>query len=181
MARSAEDIRDMLAHRDTRGLRLFIEDSHPGRVAEALAQLEPAEIIHVLRHARKSDAIEVFEFFSEETQEDIFEGMARKEMAEFLEEMASDDRADLVKRLKPELAESVLALVAQVDREDIRRLSSYREGTAGAIMTTGYACLPAALPWPRPWNACASRPLTARRSTMYILWMTTAASSASWN
>jgi len=64
-------------------------------------------------------------------------------MAEFLEEMAPDDRADLVKRLKPELADSVLALVAQVDREDIRRLASYREGTAGAIMTTDYACLPA--------------------------------------
>ena len=36
----------------------------------------------------------------------------------------------------------MLALMAQVDREDIRKLSSYREGTAGAIMTTDYACLP---------------------------------------
>ena len=143
MQHSAEELRDMLAHRDARGLRVFLEESHPGNVAESLAQLDAPEIIHALRYARKDHAIEVFEFFSEETQAAIFEGLARREMAEFLEEMAPDDRVDLVKRLKPELADSVLALVAQVDREDIRRLSSYREGTAGAIMTTDYACLPA--------------------------------------
>ena len=128
MQHSAEELRDMLAHRDALGLRVFLEESHPGNVAESLAQLDAPEIIHALRYARKDHAIEVFEFFSEETQAAIFEGLARREMAEFLEEMAPDDRVDLVKRLKPELADSVLALAAQVDREDIRRLSSYREG-----------------------------------------------------
>ena len=142
MQPTAGELRDMLTQRDTRGLRVLMEDGHPGNVAEALAQLEPQEIVQILRFARMEEAIEVFEFFSEETQEAIFTGMARKEMAGFLEEMAPDDRADLVKRLNPELAENVLSLVAQVDREDIRRLSSYREGTAGAIMTTDYACLP---------------------------------------
>lgn len=142
MQPSAAELRDMLTHRDTRGLRVLMEDGHPGNVAGTLAQLEAQEIVQVLRFARMEEAIEVFEFFSAETQEAIFTGMARKEMAGFLEEMAPDDRADLIKRLNPELAESVLALVAQVDREDIRRLSSYREGTAGAIMTTDYACLP---------------------------------------
>ena len=143
MRRSGVELRDMLAHRDTRGLRSFLEEPHPANVAESLAELDPPEIVQALRYARKDRAIEVFEFFSEETQAAIFEGLARKEMAEFLEEMSPDDRADLIKELKPELAESVLALVAQVDREDIRKLSSYREGTAGAIMTTDYACLPA--------------------------------------
>ena len=139
---STEQLRRMLADADWRGLRTFLEDAHPGRVAESLAELDPPEIVQVLRHARKEEAIEVFEFFSEETKEAIFEGMARREMAEFLEEMSSDDRADLVKRLEPELAESVLALVAEVERRDIRRLCAYREGTAGAVMTTDYACLP---------------------------------------
>jgi len=142
MQPSAVELRDMLAQHDTRGLRVFVEGGHPGNVAEALAQLEPQEIVQILRFARLEEAIEVFEFFSEETQEAIFVGLGRKEMAGFLEEMSPDDRADLIKRLNPELAENVLALVAQVDREDIRRLSSYREGTAGAIMTTDYACLP---------------------------------------
>jgi magnesium transporter len=141
MPPTAAELRDMLAHRDVRGLRVFLEETHPGNVADALAQLEPREIIQALRTARRDRAIEVFEFFSDETQADIFGGMARKEMAEFLEEMSPDDRADLIKHLNPDLVESVLALVAQVDREDIRKLSSYREGTAGAVMTTEYACL----------------------------------------
>lgn len=142
MYRSAEQLRNMLADRDARGLRTFLEETHPGHVAESLAELEPQEIMQALRYARKEDAIEIFEFFSDETQAAIFEGLARREMAEFLEEMSPDERADLVKRLRPELAESVLALVAQVDREDIRRLCSYQEGTAGAVMTTDYVGLP---------------------------------------
>jgi magnesium transporter len=143
MQPTAIELRDMLTHRDTRGLRVFLEETHPANVAEALAQLEPHEIVQILRYARRDVSIEVFEFFSEDTQADIFTGMARKEMAEFLEEMSSDDRADLIKHLREDLVESVLALVAQVDREDIRKLSSYREGTAGALMTTDYACLEA--------------------------------------
>jgi len=142
MRRTAEELRELLEHGGTSTLRLYLEESHPGHVAESLAELEPHEIIRALRHVRKDKAIEIFEFFPEETQAAIFEGMARREMAEFLEEMAPDDRADLIKRLKPDLVDSVLSLMAQVDREDIRKLSSYREGTAGAIMTTDYACLP---------------------------------------
>jgi magnesium transporter len=141
MEKSALEIRDMIVSQDARGMGRFVEENHPRVVAEGLAQVEPPEIIKALRFIRKDQAIEIFEFFSEETQTAVFDGLARKEMAEFLEEMSPDDRADLVKRLNPDLVENVLALMAQVDREDIRRLASYREGTAGAIMTTDYACL----------------------------------------
>jgi magnesium transporter len=141
MEKSAHEIRDLIVSQDARGMARFIEENHPRVVAESLALVEPPEIIKALRFIRKDQAIEIFEFFSEETQTAVFDGLARKEMAEFLEEMSPDDRADLVKRLNPDLVENVLALMAQVDREDIRRLTSYREGAAGAIMTTDYACL----------------------------------------
>lgn len=141
MEKSANEIREIIVSQDARAMARFVEENHPRAVAESLAQVEPTEIIKALRFIRKDQAIEIFEFFSQETQTAVFDGLARKEMAEFLEEMSPDDRADLVKRLNPDIVESVLALMAQVDREDIRRLASFREGTAGAIMTTDYACL----------------------------------------
>src|SRR3990172_2925206 len=52
-----------------------------------------------------------------------------------------DDRVDLVKQLDPDVVEEVLPLVAKADREDIRRLLSYPEDSAGAMMTTDYAWL----------------------------------------
>lgn len=145
MEKSVAELREALLSQDTRSLARYVDEAHPREAAESFSQLEPEEIIKALRFVRKDQAISIFEFFSEETQNAVFAGLARKEMAEFLEEMSPDDRADLVKRLNPQLVDDVLALMAQVDREDIRRLASYREGTAGAIMTTDYACLGADL------------------------------------
>lgn len=57
--------------------------------------------------------------------------------------MAPDDRADLFKRMTEEKQEAVLPALAHAEREDIRRLSAYEEGTAGSVMTSDYAMLPA--------------------------------------
>jgi len=45
----------------------------------------------------------------------------------------------LLKRLDEGVVESLLPLVAKADREDIRRLLSYPEHSAGSLMTTDYA------------------------------------------
>ncbi|HEX6984776.1 MAG TPA: magnesium transporter, partial [Planctomycetaceae bacterium] len=45
-------------------------------------------------------------------------------------------------RLEPKRVEALLPLVAQAERADIRKLLSYPEDSAGAIMTTEYASLP---------------------------------------
>jgi magnesium transporter len=55
--------------------------------------------------------------------------------------MPHDERADLFKRLPEEKREAVLPALAQAEREDIRRLTAYSEGTAGAAMTSDYATL----------------------------------------
>ena len=62
-------------------------------------------------------------------------------MARMLEELPHDDRADLVNRLDPQVAEQILPLVARAEREDIRNLASYPEGTVGSIMSSDYATL----------------------------------------
>ena len=48
---------------------------------------------------------------------------------------------DLLKRIPEDRREAILPALAQAEREDIRRLSSYEEGTAGAVMTSDYAVL----------------------------------------
>ena len=47
----------------------------------------------------------------------------------------------MLKRLDPEVVESLLPLVAKADRQDIRTLLSYPEHSAGSVMTTEYATL----------------------------------------
>jgi magnesium transporter len=73
----------------------------------------------------------------------MVEGTGRQHMARLIEQMSHDDRADLLRRLMPRVAESLLRLVDEADRRDIATLTKYAENTAGAMMTTDYAWLPA--------------------------------------
>jgi magnesium transporter len=62
-------------------------------------------------------------------------------LAALVTEMNADDRADLFNELTEAQQEALLPALAQAEREDLRRLASYEEGTAGAIMTSDYAVL----------------------------------------
>ena len=59
-----------------------------------------------------------------------------------LEEMGSDERADLFNLLGEDRQELLLRRMAHQEREDLKRLASYEEGTAGAIMTSDYVAIP---------------------------------------
>lgn len=63
-------------------------------------------------------------------------------MLRFVENMEPDDRVDLLKAVDDDVREAIMPLIAQAERNDIRRLWKYEEGTAGAVMTTEYAVLP---------------------------------------
>ncbi len=62
-----------------------------------------------------------------------------------LEEMDSDEAADLFNLLDEDYQQVLLRGMAQREREDIKRLAAYDEGTAGAIMTSDYVAIPCGL------------------------------------
>jgi len=135
------ELRELLAQGDAAALRDFCQEEHPATVAEMLSGLDGAEAWAVLRHADAVRRAEVFSHMGEDLQADIIGVLRREEIAGLLSDMPPDDRADLFKRMPEQLRESVLPALAQAEREDIRRLASYREGTAGAAMTSDYATL----------------------------------------
>ncbi|GAB6088684.1 magnesium transporter [Spirochaeta dissipatitropha] len=114
---------------------------HPITIAEALADLEPEEIWKVLTHLPPATRAEVFVEMEEQDQLDILEALSARELTQLFNQMSPDDRADLFNELDEAMQNEVLRSLAQAEREDIRRLSSYEEGTAGSIMTSDYICL----------------------------------------
>ncbi|MEJ5258678.1 MAG: magnesium transporter [Anaerohalosphaeraceae bacterium] len=135
------ELRELLASGDTETIRKFCQQNHPGNVAELISGLEPAEIWQVLHLLEPPLRAEIFSFFDLNKQVELATGPSRKDMARLLEEMPPDDRADLVQKLDESLLEEILPLVAKAEREDIRKLVSYEERTAGAVMSTDYAVL----------------------------------------
>jgi magnesium transporter len=135
------ELRSMLAEEDHEGLTALMTELHPATVADWTEGLTVEETWKVFNHAGIDRQAQVFEFFPIQKQVDMVTGAGRERMSRLIEAMAHDERVVLLKRLDPEVVESLLPLVAKADRQDIRTLLSYPEHSAGSVMTTEYATL----------------------------------------
>lgn len=136
------ELRELLALGDAETLEDFTASGHPEVIADFISALSPDEAWKVLSYAQPDVRGEIFSRMEEEDQDEILAQLSIEQIARLLTDMPPDDRADIFKRLPEEKGESVLRALARAEREDIRRLAAYKEGTAGAIMTSDYAALP---------------------------------------
>lgn len=137
------EIKALLEEQNTAALREFCESLHPATVAEALdADFTPEQIWEVISPAAIRTQAAIFEYLPPRLQVEMAE-KARPQMGELLSQMSHDDRVDLLQRLPGPVAESIMRLVDEADRRDIKALFSYAPNTVGALMTTDYAWLPA--------------------------------------
>jgi magnesium transporter len=137
----APDLRKYIIHHDTQAIRDFCSSGHPGVIAEILAELTIPEIHSVLLAAESSVRVEIFSNLDEEIQMAVIRIMAQDELVPLISKMAPDERVDLLKQLPKEILENLLPAIARAERDDIRRLFSYPEGSAGSVMTSDYATL----------------------------------------
>lgn len=136
-------LRQQLHQPDKNALRAAMEHRHLADLADALADFPPADCARLLELLRAADHAEAFRYFSEEKQAAMAATMARNDLASLVSHMESDERADLYNRLSEQQRQTLLPGLAQAEREDLRRLASYPEQTAGALMTSDYATLKA--------------------------------------
>jgi Mg/Co/Ni transporter MgtE len=113
----------------------------------ALNEMRPADaasVIHDLPTERRTAVVaamdderlaDVLEELPDEDQVEILGHLDSERAADILEEMSADDAADLIADLPPEIAARLLELMEPEEAEDVRRLMSYAEETAGAMMT----------------------------------------------
>ncbi len=139
------ELREYLAKNDIKKLQQFCAASHPGVIADFLAGLTAPEIWQVLIHIEPALRADIFSKFDVDVQLDLADLLNRQDLASLVVDMPPDDRVDLLKRIPKDQREALLPALAQAEREDIRKLSSYPEGSAGAVMTSDYATLPAEL------------------------------------
>ncbi|WP_435017787.1 magnesium transporter [Tundrisphaera sp. TA3] len=137
------DLRELILAGETDALREFLDDHHPAHIAEIIEDLGEREGDAALALLRDRSRAEVMSYVEADRQVRFVEAMEPPDAAALLHLMSHDDRAHLVNRLDEDRADNILRNLAHAEREDIRRLASYEPGTAGAVMTTDYATLPA--------------------------------------
>ena len=116
-----------------------IKSLRPVDLADVLEQLDPSLGWRLLE--RLPSRAEVFTYFEPEQQVRLAREFPRATLAKLVGEMPADERTDLFKRFDQSQRDTLLPALAQAEREDIRKLSAYVEGTAGALMTSDYAML----------------------------------------
>jgi magnesium transporter len=123
----------------------FLREQNPYDIAEYIGSLEPHEIGLLVRMLGDPMGADAFQKLDTEIQVEVFKTMARAEGARLMERMDPDERVDLVKALPDEECEKIVPLIEQAKRNEIARLLTYDEGTAGSVMTTEYAAVEADL------------------------------------
>ncbi len=135
------ELQELIARGDHEALRAYCASLHPADLAPVLADAEPTEALAALEVLDTDQNAEILAHFEPERQVEIAALIPDERLARIISRMDADDRVDLVQRLPEDHSEKVLRLLAKTEREDIRKLGSYREGTAGAVMTSEYATL----------------------------------------
>ena len=131
----------MLATNNVEEMREFCTALHPASVADFLIGLTPSEIWSILRNIDPKIGADIFSYFEEDLQVQIIESAPRDEIAGFIEYLPSDDRVDILDDVEEDVVDELMPLLDPEDRQDIRQLSSYPEGTCGAEMSTDFLAL----------------------------------------
>jgi magnesium transporter len=134
-------IRAFLDRGDTESVRAALAPLPAADVVQTIANMGTDEISQVLAALPPALASRAFGYFEPVLQVELARAMPRAALQTLFTDMPHDERADLWKSLPPAERDALLPGLAAADREDVRRLASYPEGTAGSIMTSDYATL----------------------------------------
>src|ERR1051325_4824845 len=114
------EVKSLLADNNAEEIKVFLESLHPATVAESLAaDLTVDQVWQFLKNTNIKHQAIIFEYFPIDWQVKLVEGTGREHMAKLIKEMSHDDRVELLRRLMPRVAESLLRLVDEADRNDI--------------------------------------------------------------
>ena len=118
-----------------------IADLHPADLAEIISDLTRAESGKLLESLDAKMVADTLEEVEPEFQASLVETMPDEKVADVLEEMAPDEAADLLAELPQDRSRELLNLMEDEEAEDVRKLLTYPDNSAGGIMTTEFVAI----------------------------------------
>ncbi|MDT4763437.1 magnesium transporter [Sphaerochaeta sp. PS] len=120
----------------------LLEPLHQSEIADLLSSYPPETIQAILFLFPKQRRGAIFCELSYAEQADIAQLLETSDLLSLLRSLSPDDQVDLLKALPDEQYNAVLPVLAKKEREDLIKLASYPEGSAGSIMNTDYISYP---------------------------------------
>ena len=133
---------------DDQSLSTVLRERHPADVAEALRNLAPPEALAVFNQLDDGRTARVLSDVGPETTRYLLEHTSPECIATLVARLPMDDAAWVVSRASLPRAEAILTELSArtpAAAEDVRRLLTYGEATAGRLMTEKFVRLSAAM------------------------------------
>jgi flagellar motility protein MotE (MotC chaperone)/sporulation protein YlmC with PRC-barrel domain len=134
-----EQVEDLLAEHQDQGADSLLaawDPMKPADVAQALQEMPQSRRLQVARAMDDERLADVMEELSETARVQLLGLLEAERAADILEDMQPDDAADLVSDLDDATARDLLDRMDPEEAEELRRLLSYADDTAGGLMTT---------------------------------------------
>lgn len=129
----------------TRSLSARFAQLKPAQIADLIEDSSEKEQDELLARVHTDPELEadVFEELDEDRQSRILKDRTDAEVADVLSHMRADDAADAVMDLPQERRTGIIALLPAAQHTKVMALLGYHDATAGGLMGTDYAALPA--------------------------------------
>jgi flagellar motility protein MotE (MotC chaperone)/sporulation protein YlmC with PRC-barrel domain len=124
------------ADQDATSMVESIDKLRPADIAALIQELPIKRQMEIARQLNDDRLADVLEELPEDDRVEIVQLLEVERAADVLEEMDPDDAADLISELPPERAADLLQRMEPEEAEEIRRLLSYDDFSAGGMMTT---------------------------------------------
>lgn len=119
----------------------FLAAEHPADLVTHIAEWPVDRALRVLALLPIQRQADLLGYFAPEAQLELTGQLPGEHLAQLFTAMNADERADLFAELPDVTQQTLLKRLKREEREDIRSLAAYKEGTAGAIMTTDFVSL----------------------------------------
>jgi CBS domain-containing protein/sporulation protein YlmC with PRC-barrel domain len=122
-----------------------IGELHPADIADIIEELDRPMGQALLQTLDNETIADTMQEIQPELQASMLDTLPSERAADVLEEMDPDEAADILGDLGPERRAELLDLMEDEDATDVEKLLKYPENTAGGVMTTEFATVPAGL------------------------------------
>jgi magnesium transporter len=115
-----------------------LHDLHPSELADILEDLDRENQNRVFKALDLETAADTLQEVEPKLQLSLIEGASEEKASDLLEEMEPDEATDLLSELSEDQKRKLFQTMEKPSREMLQELLTYKQGTAGRIMTTDF-------------------------------------------
>ena len=137
-ALTQEYLLSVIDARNVNELRNIFNEYNSVDIAELLNEVPINKTIYAFTTVPSSLTADVFAYLDDEYQQSIIESLKDADLKKILAELYTDDIVDVVEEMPTNIVRKILRSVDKTMRADINKLLSYKEDSAGSLMSIEY-------------------------------------------